>query len=221
MVAEVRWFPTNCCQLNINISEQYRSNEKTLHWIWLHNCHISCNKPSIRNPTNNICIHSQNLIHWGRVTHIWVNKLTMIGSDNGFSPGRRQAIIWNNAGILLIGPLGTNFNETSIEFHTFTFKKIHLKLSSGKWWPFCLGLNVLSGLVKRITVASPGGGICHWKHLTVITFCVQAGKHWCTSWCHVNPVYPGMYLALVQVISWCRRVTSNYLRQSWPRSISK
>ena len=83
------------------------------------------------------------LTHWGRVTHICVSKLTIIGSDNGLSPDRRQAIIWTNAGILLIGPLGTNFNETSIEIHTVSFKKIHLKLSPGKWRPFCLSLNVL------------------------------------------------------------------------------
>ena len=51
------------------------------------------------------------LTHWGRVTHICVGNLTIIGSDNGLSPGRRQAIIWTNAGILLIGPLGTNFSE--------------------------------------------------------------------------------------------------------------
>ena len=44
------------------------------------------------------------------MTHICVSKLTNIGSDNGLSPGRRQAIIWTNAGILLIGPLGTNFS---------------------------------------------------------------------------------------------------------------
>ena len=55
------------------------------------------------------------LTHWGRVTHIWINKLTIIGSINGLSPGRRQAIIWTNAGILLIGPLGTNFSEILIE----------------------------------------------------------------------------------------------------------
>ena len=84
------------------------------------------------------------LTHWGRVTHICVGKLTVIDSDNGLSPGQCQAIIWTNAGILLIGPLGTNFNETSIEIHTFSFKKIHLKLSSGKWRPFCRGLNVLT-----------------------------------------------------------------------------
>ena len=43
------------------------------------------------------------LTHWGRVTHICVGELTIIGSDNGLSPERRQAIIWTNAGILLIG----------------------------------------------------------------------------------------------------------------------
>ena len=33
------------------------------------------------------------LTHWGRVTHICVSELVTIGSDNGLSPGRRQAII--------------------------------------------------------------------------------------------------------------------------------
>ena len=83
------------------------------------------------------------LTHWGRVTHIYVGNLAIIGSDNGLSPGRPQAIIWTNAGILLIGPLGTNFSEIWIGIHTFSLKKIHLKMLSGKWRPFCLGLNVL------------------------------------------------------------------------------
>ena len=51
------------------------------------------------------------LTHWGRVTHICVGNLTIIGSENGLSPGRRQAIIWTNARISLIGPLGTNSSE--------------------------------------------------------------------------------------------------------------
>ena len=83
------------------------------------------------------------LTHWGRVTHICVGKLTIIGSDNGLSPGRRQAIIWTNAGILLIGPLGTNFSENLIRIQTFSFTNIRLKTSSAKWRPFCLGLSVL------------------------------------------------------------------------------
>ena len=44
-------------------------------------------------------------IHWGRVTHKCVSKLTLIGSDNGLAPGRHQPIIWTNASILLTGPL--------------------------------------------------------------------------------------------------------------------
>ena len=76
------------------------------------------------------------------MTHICVSKSTIIGSDNGLSPGRRQAIIWTDAGILLIGSSGTNFSEIEMEIHTFSFKKMHLKMSPGKW-PFCLGLNVL------------------------------------------------------------------------------
>ena len=83
------------------------------------------------------------LTHWGRVTHICVGKLTIIGSDNGLSPDRRQAIIWTNGGTLLIGPLGTNFSEILIEIKTFALKKIRLKMSSAKCCSFRLGLNVL------------------------------------------------------------------------------
>ena len=82
-------------------------------------------------------------IHWGRVTHICVSKLTVIGSDNGLSPGRCQAIIWTNDGILLIQTLGTNFSEILGEIHSFLFSKMHLKMSSAKWRLYGLGLNEL------------------------------------------------------------------------------
>ena len=84
------------------------------------------------------------LTHWGRVTHMCVSKLTIMGSDNGLSPGWRQAIIWTNVRILLIRTLGTKFSEILGEIPTFLFKKMQLKMSSGKWWPSCLGLNVLN-----------------------------------------------------------------------------
>ena len=73
------------------------------------------------------------LTHWGRVTHICVGKLTIIGPDNGLSPGGRQAIIWTNAGILLIEHLGKHFSEILIKIDTFSFKKMFLKMSSGNW----------------------------------------------------------------------------------------
>ena len=89
------------------------------------------------------------LTHWGRVTHVCVSKLTIIGSDNGLAPGRRQTIIWTNDGIVLIGPLGTNFSEILIGIQTFSFKKMHLKMSSAKWRLFCLGLNVLKPFLNQ------------------------------------------------------------------------
>ena len=83
------------------------------------------------------------LTYWSRVTHICVNNLTIIGSDNGLSPGRRQAIIWTNAAILLIRNLVTNLSEILSKMHIFSSKKMHLKMSSAKWRQMYLGLNVL------------------------------------------------------------------------------
>ena len=98
------------------------------------------------------------LTQWGRVTHICVGNITIIGLDNGLSPGRHQAIIWTNAGILLIGPLGTNVSEILNEIHTFSFKKMHLKTSPVKRRPFCLGLNVFSLLTVQYYLF---GGVVH------------------------------------------------------------
>ena len=68
--------------------------------------------------------------------YIYIIKHTIIGSDNGLAPGWCQAIFWTNDGMLLIWPLGTNFSEILIEIHIFLFKKMHLKMLSGKWRPF-------------------------------------------------------------------------------------
>ena len=69
---------------------------------------------------------SPQLTHRGRVTQICVSELTIIDSDNGLSPGRREAILWTNAKIfkiLLIRTLGTNFNEIKAKFIYFHVKK--------------------------------------------------------------------------------------------------
>ena len=71
-----------------------------------------------------------------------VNLPCIIGSDNSLSPGRDKAVTWTNAGKLSIEPFGTNFSEPLIEIHIFSTKKTHLKVSSAKCRPFCLGLNL-------------------------------------------------------------------------------
>ena len=78
------------------------------------------------------------------MTQICVSKLSTIGSDNGLSPSRRQAIIWTNVGILLIRTIGTNFSEILSEIRLSSFTKMDLKMSSAKWRWFCLGLIVLN-----------------------------------------------------------------------------
>ena len=96
------------------------------------------------------------LTHWVREMHIYicVGNLTIIGSDNGLSPGRRQAIIWTNAGILLIGFFGTNFSEILIKIYTFSLKKNAFENVARKWRPFCLGLNVLTPEISINTYSS-------------------------------------------------------------------
>ena len=97
------------------------------------------------------------LTHWGRVTHLCVGKLIIIGSDNGLSPDRRQAIIWTNSGLLSIGPLRTYFSENLIKIQQFSLKKMHVNMSSAK----CLGFNVLSAIAP----ISQGHAMT-WKHLS-------------------------------------------------------
>ena len=120
-------------------------------WTWLQKsqgienrtCDILCFKGKNRTGipfTNMVITH---LTHWGRVTHICVSKLAIIGSDNGLSPGRRPAIIWTNAGILSIRTLGTNFSQILGKIHSFSFKEMHFKMSSAKGRLFSLGLNEL------------------------------------------------------------------------------
>ena len=131
------------------------------------------------------------------MTHICISILTIIGSDNGLLPGDwRQAIIWTDAGILLIGPLGTNFSEILIVIHAFSFKKMHLKMSSGKWRPFCLGLKVLTTIImcSICLVMMPGNAR---SLATVMDLTIS--KHWkplCNTWTYkytiLNYLYAGV-----------------------------
>ena len=82
------------------------------------------------------------------MTHICVNKLTIIYSDNGLSPGRRRAVIWTNARILLIWTVGKkrqwNLNRNSYIFiQENVFKKYLLKdrghFVSATMYQVCIG----------------------------------------------------------------------------------
>ena len=58
--------------------------------------------------------------------------ICVISSDNALPAGLHQAIIWTNAGMLLIEHLGTDFSEILIEIRTFVLTNLYLKVSSAK-----------------------------------------------------------------------------------------
>ena len=142
------WWPSWCRQMNgfayatnkhciwhlqLRSFQMHFGSPHYIEWLWGYEVHQMWTDRLVWVP----------LTHWGRVTHICVSKLTIIGSYNGLSLRRHRAIIWTNAGILLIRPLGTKFSEILITIHTLSFMKMHLKMASAKWRPFCLCLNVL------------------------------------------------------------------------------
>ena len=157
------FWPFKSCTIWTDYLVHGRNISKLLQMSWNHfrnfftpkNALLSgANSPNLNSLERFRCtmpptVNTNGLTHWGRVTHICVSRLTIIASDNGLSPGRRQAIIWTRAGILLIVPLGTNFSEILIKTITFSFKKMRLKVSSAKWRPCCLGLNVLMLMVRN------------------------------------------------------------------------
>ena len=117
-------------------------------WLTLYHFDLLCYFVVCSNYTTVAVPIKSPLTHWGRVTHICLINSTIIGSDNGLAPSRRQAIIWTNAGILLIRTLGTIFSEISSKIHTLSYSKMHFKMSSAKRRPFCPGLGALIMRVK-------------------------------------------------------------------------
>ena len=111
------------------------------------------------------------LTPWDWLTHICVGKLTIIGSDNGLSPGRRQAIIWTNVGILLNWPLGTNFGEIVIEIEIFSVKKCIWNCRLPKWRPFCPGVDELTG-IYFISYDAHRVRICNQCHTSIVYCCI-------------------------------------------------
>ena len=116
--------------------------------------------------------HSASSTPWGRVTHICVGKLTIIGSDNGLSPERRQAIIWTNAGILLIGPLGKNLSEILIEIQTLslkTFENVVCEMLLISSRPPCVKLRIGIIIIMRHYQIACGVSATIWHRHSQLT----------------------------------------------------
>ena len=139
-------------------TENWQSNPHLFRWImecyWFHLCCICYQSSSITycvifhqdikrfNSIAVISMYSHYVIVAKWQIYASVNWATF-GSDNCLVPGRHQAIVWTNAGVLLSRPSETNFCEILIVIHISTSKKMNLILLFTKCWPFCLSPNVL------------------------------------------------------------------------------
>ena len=151
------------------------------------------------------------LTQWGRVTHICVSKLSILGSDNGLSPT-------TNAEMLLSWPLGTNFSEILIDINTFSFKKMYLKMSSGKLRPFvsasmcfngnwcfghcwllrypevtntCFYIKIMVILVKYIILFDCL--CCHAKEVWSVSLSLLIGSIVTSEWLEAKLLYTGLF----------------------------
>ena len=119
----------------------------------------------------------------------WVS----IGSDNGLSPIWRQATIQTNAGWLQIGPLETNFSESLIKIWRFSFQKLHLKISSAKWGPFCSGeISQWSHFVRH--------GLLSWYSGRSQ---MKKKRHFIISWKHILSKHKKITLILTSLFDKC------------------
>ena len=102
----------------------YKLKFKSKRWIIIkhHDIQHTVNSASSALPVQQLLA----LTHCGRMTHICIGNMTIIGSENGLLPGWCKAIIWTNAEILLIEHLRTNFSEILIKIYTFSFRRMHL-----------------------------------------------------------------------------------------------
>ena len=98
------------------------------------------------------------LTHWGQVMHICVIKLTIIGSDNGLSPGQRHAIIWTNDVIFVNWILGSKLQwNLNRNLYIFIDENVVWKMVAILPRPQCVKLSHPTG----VSELSASGWVLH------------------------------------------------------------
>ena len=137
------------------------------------------------------------------MTHICVSKITIIGSDNGLSPGRRQAIIWINAGILFIEPCGTwNLNrKSSIFIPANVFQNVVWKMAAILSRPQCVKASfgdIMTSSARHVDVIDSGrlGDTLLSKSFIIPAHASRATAPlitWIFGMLHINAATPNYY----------------------------
>ena len=154
---------TNCDNgAGTNITKYFNS----LDFYYIVNCHgnttqhkcehfrmiqLQCPRSGIR-----ICVMTNvlyKLTHWGRVTHIYASNWTIIGSDNGSSPGRHQPIIqcWNIFNWTFRNKLPWNFNRNSnLLIQENALENVVREMASILSRPQCVNVTLYHATLYRI-----------------------------------------------------------------------
>ena len=140
---------------------------------------------------NTWCLLHLVLTHGGQASHICVSKLTIICSDIGLVPARRQAIIWVNAGILLIWPLGTKFSNITIETYIYSvqenaFENVVCKMAVISSQPQCVNESTIfwkdADMDVHLTAVTDRGPLhmhsfgCHCLRRHILILVLYANK---------------------------------------------
>ena len=100
------------------------------------------------------------LTHWGRVTHICVSKPTIIGSDNGLSPGRSSSHYpdqcRNIVNLTLRNKLQWNFNRySSIFIQENPLENVVWKMAAILCRPQCVNVMGTSWEIAHVSATEP------------------------------------------------------------------
>ena len=125
-----------------------------------------------------MCEQFELLTHWSWMTHICVSKLTIIGSDNGLPPGRRQAIIWNQwwniVNWTLMNKLQWNFKRNSYIFiQEKTFENVVCEMAAILSRHHCVKIYIVGQLVRPERILE--GFAVLWEQL-VCSVCFSWNK---------------------------------------------
>ena len=124
--------------------------------------------------TNGVPTSRPLLTHWGRVTHIWVGNVTIIGSDNGLSPGRRQIHYlnqcWYSVNWTLRNKLQWNFNwNSNIFIRENALQNVVCKMASILPRPQC---------VKKVCIIASTPHACYVIGSYHNAFTVKSAWRW-------------------------------------------
>ena len=117
----------------------------------------------------------------------WMGS-SLVQTDNGLSPSRRQAIIWTTAGLLSIGPLWTIVSEIFIKTQNFSSNQNHYifiqenaletvwKIAAILSWPQCVEWVAVNWIWYQFCMSSTSQSV-HSSNRKAVEMCRETATN--------------------------------------------